>query len=163
MGRQALKIISPLRSWDIFAVYLSDLHAKMSKLSDVDSLHSFKKKYSWTFDPESILPQDYTTIVVTNSAQEIQWVNPGFSEMTGYSKTFAIGKHPRFLQGVDTSQTTKAEIREALKLHKPVSAKLLNHRKEGSSYLCEIKIIPLRNSDHKVTHLIALEKKVRAA
>lgn len=163
MARKVIKTSSPLQSWDIFAQFLIEQKAALSKKADLQHLDIFKSKHKWLFDFQSILLEEYTTIVITDNTQKIQWVNAGFSEMTGYAKSFAIGKHPRFLQGKDTSSATKGEIRNALKMHATVSKQLLNYRKDGTSYLCDIKIIPLHTKNQEVTHYLALEKKAKVA
>lgn len=154
---------APLQSWDIFSEYLVLRAADARKEADLLQLNLFKSRYQWNYDTEAILTEDYTTIVITNALQNIEWVNGGFSEMTGYPKTFAKGKHPRFLQGPDTSQTTKNEIKETLSSQKPVSKQLLNYKKDGTPYLCDIKIIPLFDTNDTLTHFMALEKKARVA
>lgn len=163
MNSRQIQAIAPLQSWDIFSEYLVFKAEEARKKADLSHLEVFKSKYQWDFDTKSILAEDYTTIVVTDSLQNIAWVNAGFSEMTGYPKTFAIGKHPRFLQGAQTSQTTKNEIKKTLSIQKPVSKQLLNYKKDGTPYLCDIKIIPLFDTNGTLTHFMALEKKARVA
>lgn len=158
-----VKATAPLQSWDIFSEYLGLQAEEARKKEDLQYLDLFKSKYQWNFDTKTILAEDYTTIVVTDSLQNIAWVNAGFREMTGYPKTFAIGKHPRFLQGAKTSQATKNEIKETLSSQKPVSKQLLNYKKDGTPYLCDIKIIPLFDTNDTLTHFMALEKKARVA
>lgn len=160
---QRLKVITPLQSWDIFSEYMVDRANQNRKLDDQNQLNLFKTNYKWDFDTEVILDEDYTALVITDATQTIQWVNTGFGEMTGYSRNFAIGKHPRFLQGKETSAETKASIKTTLELHKPVSKQLLNYKKDGSPYICDIKIIPLFNTERELTHFMALEKKARVA
>ena len=99
----------------------------------------------------------------TDAAETIQWVNAGFTEMTGYSKKETIGRHPNFLQGEKTSSKTKKEVRTQLDAHQAVSHKILNYKKNGEPYMCTINIFPLRNDLNKVTHFIALEYKSKAA
>lgn len=158
-----VKAIAPLQSWDVFSEYLVLKAIDARKKADCIHLDSYKLKYDWDFTTSDILEEDYTTIVITDSKQNIQWVSAGFSEMTGYPKTFAIGKHPRFLQGQDTSQTTKNEIKNTLADQKTISKQLLNYKKDGTPYLCDIKIIPLFDTNSNLTHFMALEKKARVA
>lgn len=158
-----LKVLAPLQSWDLFSEYLATKAIESRKSIDCSQVEDFKSRFHWDFDPSMLLKEDYTTLVVTDKSQTIQWVNNGFTKMTGYPKKYAIGKHPRFLQGIDTSTITKTAIKKELSLHQTVSKQLLNYKKDGTPYLCDIKIIPLFNSDKEVTHFMALEKKARVA
>lgn len=163
MGRTKIKAIAPLQSWDIYAEFLLERSKEAAKKADLAHLDMYASKYHWNFDSQSILTENYTTIVLTDSNQRIQWVNPGFTEMTGYPKSFALGQHPRFLQGEETSQAIKSEIRNTLSSRKPVSQQLLNYRKDGTTYICDIKIIPLFNDEQELVHFMALEKVARAS
>ncbi|MFC4688979.1 PAS domain-containing protein [Dokdonia genika] len=163
MKKKTIRAIAPLQSWDIFSEGLAQNSIKARKKAEREQLAVFKKKYKWTIDVASITDQDYTTIVVTDHTQHIQWVNAGFSDMTGYPKSYAIGKHPRFLQGAKTSPQIRKEIKTHLSKGAVVERQLLNYKKDGTPYLCDIKIIPLRNSKSEITHFMALEKPARVA
>ena len=163
MSRKRVKVLAPLQSWDVYAEFLVNKSREARLRDDIDTLTGLKFKHEWQFDPSTLATEDYTTIVITDARQIIEWVNPGFKEMTGYAKNYALGKHPRFLQGEETSLSDKEEIKSTLATLKPVSKKLLNYRKDGTPYLCDIKIIPLFNTDEEVTHFMALEKKARVA
>ena len=102
--------------------------------------------------------QDFEALIITDINQKILWVNNGFTEMTGYSKKFAINKTPNFLQGENTQRTTKKRIRTKLGLLEPFTEVITNYRKDNTPYKCEVKIIPLYKE--KVTHFLAIEKKV---
>ncbi|MEN1785633.1 MAG: PAS domain-containing protein [Bacteroidota bacterium] len=105
----------------------------------------------------------YDALVVTDAKKNIVWSNNGFFEMTGYSRNYAIGKRPSFLQGKDTSETTKSEIRQLLKAKKRFSKTLLNYRKNGEPYWCHIDVIPLFKDKKTVTHFLAMEREKAAA
>lgn len=160
---QRVKVTAPLQSWDIFSEYLVARATKAARDLDYSQVADFISKYNWDFDTSLLATEDFTTIVVTDRDQVIQWVNSGFTEMTGYPRNHAVGKHPRFLQGPETSKETKEVISNTLGLEKPVVKQLLNYKKDGTPYLCDIKIIPLFNKDQELTHFMALEKKARVA
>jgi hypothetical protein len=78
--------------------------------------------------------------------------------MTGYTKKEAINRTPRFLQGENTSLKAKKNIKQQLKSNTPFKEVIINHKKDNSSYKCEVKIYPLYNKE--TTHYIAFEKQV---
>ena len=95
--------------------------------------------------------------MVTDKNQKIIWVNDGFKEMTGYSLSSIKDKSPRILQGDKTSQETLQDIRNHLAQDTICETSMINYRKDGSEYLCEIKIFPIQNSNNEVEYYLALE------
>lgn len=81
--------------------------------------------------------------------------------MTGYSESFARGRNPRFLQGKDTCSETKERIRLQLKEGKSFKESVINYRKNGSSYRCELEIFPLKNPLGDIKAYLAVEKEVK--
>lgn len=58
--------------------------------------------------------------------------------MTGYSKSYAVGKKPAFLQGEKTSPSFKKQIRSDLKNNHSYSGSLVNYKKNGQAYIGKI-------------------------
>jgi len=129
---------------------------------ELQCLIDFGKKYQWQMDLSTIITNQYDAIVLTTYEQKIEWVSKGFFKMTGYPASFAKGKRPTFLQGKDTSATTREYIRQQLALEKPFSATVINYRKDNSKYSCIIQLYPLKDADNKITHFLALEKEIAA-
>jgi len=163
MKRESIRAIAPLQSWDIFSEFLMKDRLLQSKENDIAQIEIFKNRYNWSLASTFLKHESYTTLVITNYDQHIIWVNAGFSEMTGYPKSYAVGKHPRFLQGKNTSPETRKDISAKITKHEIVHKQLINYRKDGSEYVCDIKIIPLRNNSDEITHFIALERTLRSA
>lgn len=101
-----------------------------------------------------------STLVLTDLTKTILWTSQSFLGMTGYARDEAVGKTPKLLQGVDTDPITLRRVNEALKQAEPVSADLLNYRKNGDSYICRASIQPLYNSERELTHFLAVEQEV---
>ncbi len=152
---------APLKSWDFYATFLLRQEKELTKNTDIKILKEFKEKYHWSFDIEKALNETtFEAIVLTNSDQVIQWVNKGFSNMTGYPANFSKGKQPKFLQGEKSSKASLKNIRENIKREFHFKERVINYRKNGQEYVCDIEIFPLKNKEGKVLHLLALEKEV---
>ena len=78
--------------------------------------------------------------------------------MTHYTLTESIGRNPGFLQGEKTNLKTKMLVRKKLANFEMVETNLLNYRKDGEPYWCQVKIYPIQNSEGAFTHFIAVEK-----
>ncbi|MDR7132594.1 PAS domain S-box-containing protein [Algoriphagus sp. 4150] len=146
---------APLMSWDI-SNPMSEIRAK--KIEDLETLMGFSELHHWQVDLNKELTAGYQALVLTDSDQQILWVNQGFHTMTGYTPEFALGKKPSFLQGANTSENAKRRIREGLAAGRNITEVVTNYRKDGEEYECRISIIPLIHSTRGITHFLALER-----
>ena len=124
------------------------------------TLNEYAHRFDWQLDLQALLATDYSALVLTNAAQEILWVNKGFTQMSGYSEKFALGQKPSFLQGAQTCLQTRKRIREQLENRVAFTEEVINYRKNGEVYLCQVNISPIANSQGEFTHFIALEKEL---
>ena len=105
-------------------------------------------------------------VVLISSAQleppgpEILFVNPAFSEMTGYSQEEVLQKTPRILQGPKSDRVMLTELREALSRGEPFSGETVNYRQDGSDV--EWDITPIRTSGGKISHFLSIQRNVTA-
>jgi len=154
-------IKSPLKCWDIFAMHLINHQKDINKNIDINTINTFKDKYNWVFDFNSVISsKQFDAIVITDLNKTIEWVSKGFTKMTGYPANYAKGKKPFFLQGQKTSKQTKTNISSSLTQGQVTKASITNYKKSGRVYQCEIEIFPLKNIDNTVTHFMALEKEL---
>ena len=151
--------VMPLLSWDFYMHFYFRNLKKSEKNSEIEKVNQLAKKFNWKNDFYALMGDyDYEAVVITDMSQKIIWVNDGFTEMTGYSKNFAIDKRPSFLQGEATSEEIKAKIRESIQLDKPFKQVIINYKKDRTPYKCEVQIIPLFGET--TTHYMALERQV---
>ena len=163
MENRRKKYLSPIQSLDF---YLDNFQSLCKKLKLENELSELRGILNRDLEPsviEILQSTRYQALVVTDLDKTIIWANNGFHEMTGYSKHFAIGKHPNFLQGENTSQKAKTEIRSLLEQEERFSKALVNYRKNGEEYICEIDVMPLFNTNKVVTHFLAMEREKTAA
>ena len=104
-------------------------------------------------------------IIVTTALLEpphplIVYVNPAFTNLTGYSPAEAVGRSPRMLQGAATDRATLQAIRTSLSAGRDVHEKVLNFGKGGERYWIDLRIVPLRDGAGTITHFAAIERDV---
>lgn len=149
----------PLLSWDIYYNYYQKL---MKRMSDKTYLEKFlHKRYCQAPDELTKCVNTYDAIVITDNNQVIKWVSSGFYNMTGYSFEEAVNKKPSFLQGPNTKSSTRDRIKQSIKKEQMVIETIVNYRKSGIEYDCEIHIEPVFNKERKLIHFIAFEKETR--
>ena len=158
LGINPLKTM-PLVSWDIFLEGYQKQLSEAKKRVELNQVLDFAQKFKWENNLQKTFAEsDYEALILTDKNQNILWVNEGFTTMTGYTKTFAVNKTPRFLQGKETSPEAKARIKSKIAQGRPFQDIITNHRKDNSTYKCEVNIIPLYGAE--TIHFIAFERKV---
>lgn len=90
--------------------------------------------------------------------QPVVYVNPAFCRLTGYEIGELIGKNLRLLQGADREQPELATLRDALRHFEPARALLRNVRKDGTVFVNDMQIHPLKDGNGQVTHFIGYHR-----
>lgn len=85
------------------------------------------------------------------------YVNRAFERMTGYSSDAIIGRNCRFLQGEDTDQDTRKNIRTALENGEEMTTDIMNYRSDGKKFLNRLMIVPLRDDGGLITHFLGIQ------
>ena len=101
------------------------------------------------------------TIVITDRSGLIEWVNPAFTEMTGYTPGEAIGRNLREL--VKSGQHGPAFYQllwETIRSGKVWHGEMINRRKDGSLYTEEQTITPLLEPGGEVSHFISVKQDI---
>jgi diguanylate cyclase (GGDEF)-like protein/PAS domain S-box-containing protein len=102
-----------------------------------------------------------TTTELDPPGPKIVYVNEGFCRMTGYAHEEIVGKSPRILQGPKTDRAELARLRRCLYRGEPFdSGEVINYRKDGSEYVLNWHIVPLRDEAGEVTHWLAGQRDV---
>ncbi|MEZ0396997.1 MAG: histidine kinase N-terminal 7TM domain-containing protein [Anaerolineales bacterium] len=98
-------------------------------------------------------------VVITNPQGEIEWVNPAFSALTGYSLPEALGKKPSILKSGQMPPEFYRQLWETISAGQVWRGELINRRKDGTLYHEEMSITPVRQGD-KITHYIAIKQDI---
>ncbi|MBF0493481.1 MAG: PAS domain S-box protein, partial [Deltaproteobacteria bacterium] len=106
------------------------------------------------------IEQSPTVIVITNTQGDIEFVNPKFTELTGYTPEEAIGKNPRVLHTDQTPPETIQDRWKPLTAGKIWEGKFVNKKKNGELFIEVAKISPVRNPEGVVTHYIAIKENI---
>jgi diguanylate cyclase (GGDEF)-like protein/PAS domain S-box-containing protein len=100
---------------------------------------------------------------VAGKSHQIEYVNPAFERITGWSLSEIKGRDPRFMrvEGCDTEEHVR--IHEALQRRESVRSVLRNVRKNGEIFWNELRIDPVTNADGEVTHFVGVINDVTEA
>ncbi|NGM19977.1 PAS domain S-box protein [Roseomonas stagni] len=104
-----------------------------------------------------------SSVIICDAAGRIEYVNRGFTRMTGYSAEESLGRKPGdFLQGPQTDKATVARIRDRLREGVPVNEEILNYSKAKEPYWISLAINPVRGADGQVERFVAVQANITA-
>ncbi|WP_300450874.1 PAS domain S-box protein [Accumulibacter sp.] len=104
--------------------------------------------------------QSPVAIVITNRDAEIEYVNPSFTRVTGYSRLEAIGQNPRLLQSGEAPPDTYRNLWQTLLAGKVWTGLFHNRRKNGELFWEKASIAPIFGDHGEVTHYLAVKEDV---
>ena len=106
--------------------------------------------------------QSPASIVITNPAGDIEYVNPKFIEVTGYTLAEVLGKNPRILKSGEMSPEAYGVLWQTIAAGKEWSGEFHNKKKNGELYWESASISPIRDLAGRVTHYVAVKEDITA-
>ncbi|WP_420003856.1 ATP-binding protein [Arenibacterium sp. LLYu02] len=101
------------------------------------------------------------SIVLTDNATRIIWVNEAFSRMTGYSLAEAVGQTPGdLLNGPETSEDTIRQIADSVTHGQRHRTEILNYTKAGQKIWVDTHLVPVLDEAGGVQMVIGIERDV---
>ena len=104
--------------------------------------------------------QSVCSIVITDEKGTIQYVNPKFTEMTGYSYDEAIGKNPRILKSGKTTDEEYTRLWECITSGGNWQGEFYNKKKDGSYFWELAEISPIKNEKQEITNFLAIKEDI---
>ncbi|MGF7141057.1 PAS domain S-box protein [Roseimarinus sediminis] len=104
--------------------------------------------------------QNPTNIVITNLRGNIEYVNPKFTEITGYSFEEAIGQNPRILKSGYTSPEEYKKLWRTIARGNEWEGIFHNRRKDGTMYWEKARISPIKSAKGKIINYLAIKEDI---
>ncbi len=104
--------------------------------------------------------QSPANVVITDTNGNIKYVNPRFTETTGYSPEEVIGKNPRVLKSGQTPAETYEDLWKTLKAGREWHGEFANKNKNGEIYWEHASISPVKNKEGVTTHYVAVKEDI---
>ncbi|MEN8806109.1 MAG: PAS domain S-box protein, partial [Desulfobacterales bacterium] len=104
--------------------------------------------------------QSPVSVVITAKDGTIEYVNPTFSKVTGYSTDEAIGQNPRVLKSGDLPQSFYQELWDTILSGKIWQGELINRKKSGEEFWESASISPIVNDEGLITHFVAVKEDI---
>ncbi len=137
----------------IYALMGSALRARTVQLKELKARKSAElaeRKLGWAVE------QSPASILITDTAGRIEYVNRKFLELTGYSRGEVLGKTPGFLKSGHTPEDAYRAIWTRLADGRPWRGVFKNLRKDGSAYWAETQLLPLLDESGAITNYIGI-------
>jgi PAS domain S-box-containing protein len=105
------------------------------------------------------IQQSPMSVVITDRDGTIEYVNPEFTKVTGYTRTEAIGRNPRILNSGRTPPEQYAELWETISAGGVWRGEFLNKKKNGELFWELASIAPVNEGD-KITNFVAVKEDI---
>jgi PAS domain S-box-containing protein len=104
--------------------------------------------------------QSPVSIVITDRHGTIEYVNPRFTRVTGYSHDEAVGQNPRVLKSGETPAAVYRDLWQTILAKQEWRGELRNRRKNGELFWEEASISPVLDDAGEITHFIAVKEDI---
>jgi PAS domain S-box-containing protein len=100
------------------------------------------------------------SIIITDTTGTIQYVNPCFEQMTGYSRNEILGKNPRLLNSGKHDRAFYAKLWATISSGETWRGHFTNRKKDGTLFEEEAVISPVRDASDKIVNYVAVKRDV---
>ena len=108
-----------------------------------------------------VASQTTNGVIITGADGRVEWINEGFTRITGYTLEEMHGHKPgERLKGPETNPETVNQIRAALARNEGFEVDLVNYTKAGAPYWIRIQCSPLRDEHNVLQGFIAIESDI---
>jgi PAS domain S-box-containing protein len=107
-----------------------------------------------------VVEQTADSVLITDLAGTIEYVNPAFEAMTGYTAAEVIGQSPRILKSGKHDDAFYANLWKTILSGKVYNGVLVNRRKNGELFDVELTITPIKDARGRITHFVSTDKDV---
>ena len=107
-----------------------------------------------------VVEQSPVAVVITDLDAKIEYVNPHFENISGYSAEELQGKNPRILQSGLTPLSRYQELWESIVRGKIWEGEFQNRSKSGAIYWERAFVTPMYDANHRMTHYLALKSDI---
>ena len=106
------------------------------------------------------IEQSPVSIVITDIAGKIEFVNARFTQVTGYTYAEVIGQNPRILKSGETPAEDYERLWKTISSGGVWQGEFRNRKRNGELFREQATIAPVRNADNAITHYVAVKEDI---
>ncbi|WP_181885108.1 PAS domain-containing sensor histidine kinase [Pontibacter diazotrophicus] len=127
------------------SVYFDDITEKVKARQELEKLSLVASKTT-------------NGVIITNRARRIEWVNEGFTRLTGYRLEEVRGQIPSdFLHGQKTDKKAFEVVKDKMEGGEPVSFEILNYRKNGEELWLSVQVNPTYDGNGGILGFVTVQ------
>jgi two-component system cell cycle sensor histidine kinase/response regulator CckA len=126
----------------------------------VEDITQYKQSEGEHIRLVTAIEQSVEAVVITNAAGSIEYVNPAFTHITGYSREEVLGKNPRLWKSDKQDPLIYRQLWSTIMNGEVWRGEIINRRKDGSYYSETINIAPVCSTHGEITHFIATKQDI---
>jgi PAS domain S-box-containing protein len=104
--------------------------------------------------------QSHNAVLITDFKGNIEYANPSFTQLTGYTLKEVIGENPRILKSSKTPPEEYKRLWENITSGKEWQREICNKKKNGELYWETVSISPVKNTEGVITHFIKIAENI---
>ncbi|MBI5187044.1 MAG: PAS domain S-box protein [Nitrospinae bacterium] len=104
--------------------------------------------------------QSPNSVIVTDIQGNIEYVNPKFSQLTGYTSQEVVGKNPRILKSGETPPEYYKRLWDTIVSGREWQGEFHNKKKNGDLFWESVAISSIKNTRGEATHFIAVKEDI---
>lgn len=106
------------------------------------------------------IEQSHSIVIITDFEGSMEYVNPRFCQVTGFTTGEVIGENPRILRSGKTSHDVYQDLWQTISAGREWRGELHNRKKNGDYFWVSTSISPIKDDDGKITHFIGIQEDI---
>lgn len=149
------------RVWGDLSLSKVELEGKIVYTAFITDITKAKAQRDRVATLSLVADETDNSVIITDARGVIEYVNPGFTSLTGYPSEDAIGRKPgHLLQGKHTSQETVERIRQNLVEKVPFYEEILNYTRDGEPYWISLAINPIFDTSGTLVKFVSIQANI---
>jgi PAS domain S-box-containing protein len=146
---------------EVFGAKLFDKNNKW--IGHLAIIHDISERQAREVERERLvaaIEQTRDAIVITDKTGLIQYVNPSFESVTGYSRDEVLQQNLSFLKSGEQTSSFYQKMWQMLNSGKTFKGRLVNRHKDGNFFTEEMTISPIFDGDGQIIHFVAVKSDI---